>query len=159
MASVANSVCLKHSVSLWFPHQSPAAHRSSSIGFRTFRRSYVVSSSSFSNENREWVIRKFSIFSLKCSHRFLNFLWNSLSLQVCDCWWWQCGWLCGKDFRRTRNGRWTPCDRIQRGSEIKFPILFEIFYLVIVIEVLVGFVNRPMLLMSVQPWQKDICSL
>ncbi|CAB4279979.1 unnamed protein product [Prunus armeniaca] len=56
MANLANSVCLKHSVSLWFPHQSPAAHRSSSIGFRTFRRSYVVSSSSFSNENREFVI-------------------------------------------------------------------------------------------------------
>lgn len=102
---------------------------------------------------------KIQSFQLEISHRFLNFLWNSLSLQVCDCWWWQCGWLCGKDFRRTRNGRWTPCDRIQRGSEIKFPILFEIFYLVIVIEVLVGFVNRPMLLMSVQPWRKDICSL
>lgn len=56
MANLANTVCLKHSVSLWFPHQSPAAHRSSSIGFRTFRRSYVVSSSSFSNENREFVI-------------------------------------------------------------------------------------------------------
>ncbi|ONI07204.1 hypothetical protein PRUPE_5G106000 [Prunus persica] len=56
MANLANSVCLKHSVSLWFPHQSPAAHRSSSIGFRTFHRSYVVSSSSFSNENREFVI-------------------------------------------------------------------------------------------------------
>ncbi|XP_050123006.1 monodehydroascorbate reductase, chloroplastic/mitochondrial isoform X2 [Malus sylvestris] len=56
MANLANSVCFKHSAALRLPQQHPADRRSSPIGFRTFRRSYVVSSSDFTNENREFVI-------------------------------------------------------------------------------------------------------
>lgn len=116
MASIANSSSFKHGVPLWYRHHSPP-HSSASIGFRTFRRSYVVSSSAFANENRESVIQKFTLFSSNLATG-TKFLFDSFSLQVCDCWRWQCGWLRRSDFRRARNGRWTPCYCIQRGNEI-----------------------------------------
>jgi monodehydroascorbate reductase (NADH) len=59
----SNPMSFKHGLSLWCPQSSPL-HRtlqsspSSSIGFKTFFRNHVVaaSSSSFANENREYVI-------------------------------------------------------------------------------------------------------
>ncbi|KAJ7952263.1 Monodehydroascorbate reductase [Quillaja saponaria] len=57
MATVSNSLSLKHGLSLWCP-QSASLNRahtpssSSSIGFRTFQRCYAA----FANENREFVI-------------------------------------------------------------------------------------------------------
>ncbi|XP_048320429.2 monodehydroascorbate reductase, chloroplastic/mitochondrial isoform X1 [Ziziphus jujuba] len=58
MASLSNCPSLKHGVSQWCPQSSSLTRTqpSSSIGFRTFRRSYVVASSAFANENREFVI-------------------------------------------------------------------------------------------------------
>ncbi|KAM7491436.1 hypothetical protein LguiA_034357 [Lonicera macranthoides] len=58
MATVSNSLSLKHGISLWCP-QSPYLNRisqRSSFPSRIFRRNYVVASSSFDNENREFVI-------------------------------------------------------------------------------------------------------
>ncbi|KAF9689300.1 hypothetical protein SADUNF_Sadunf01G0077900 [Salix dunnii] len=60
----SNPMSFKHGLSLWCPQSSPSLHRtlqssSSSIGFKTFLRNHVVaasSSSSFANENREYVI-------------------------------------------------------------------------------------------------------
>lgn len=60
----SNPMSFKHGLSLWCPQSSPSLHRtlqsspSSSIGFKTFFRNHVVaaSSSSFANENREYVI-------------------------------------------------------------------------------------------------------
>ena len=66
--AVSSSICsnpmsFKHGLSLWCPQSSPSLHRtlqsSSSIGFKTFLRNHAVaasSSSSFANENREYVI-------------------------------------------------------------------------------------------------------
>lgn len=58
MATISNSLSLKHGISLWCP-QSSSLNRSAKpciIGSNRFHRSYVVSSSSFANENREYVI-------------------------------------------------------------------------------------------------------
>ncbi|KAI3691808.1 hypothetical protein L6452_31610 [Arctium lappa] len=59
MASISSSMSIKHGISLWCP-QSPSLDRrhSSVIYYRSFhRRNFVVSaSSSFANENREFVI-------------------------------------------------------------------------------------------------------
>ncbi|KAJ4712011.1 Monodehydroascorbate reductase [Melia azedarach] len=60
MASMSNSLSLKHGLSLWCP-QSPSLNRihlSSSLPSATNfqRRSFVVASSAFANENREFVI-------------------------------------------------------------------------------------------------------
>ncbi|CAK7335604.1 unnamed protein product [Dovyalis caffra] len=59
--SSSNPMSLKHGLSHWCPQSSPSLHRtlhpsSSSVGFKTFHRNYVVASSSFANENREYVI-------------------------------------------------------------------------------------------------------
>ena len=93
----------KHGLSLWSPH-------SSSIGFRSFRRSYVAASSSaFANENRESV----SDFIFLCLFnfefeveiddvsQFLVIFVFFVLVKVCDRWRWQCRRLCGSDFRRT----------------------------------------------------------
>ncbi|KAG6579530.1 Monodehydroascorbate reductase, chloroplastic/mitochondrial, partial [Cucurbita argyrosperma subsp. sororia] len=58
MAAASNSVSLKHGLSLWCPHSGSfsRAQPKSSVSFRSFRRSYVVASSAFANENREFVI-------------------------------------------------------------------------------------------------------
>lgn len=57
MAAASNSVSLKHGLSLWCPHSGSfsRAQPKSSVSFRSFRRSYVVASSDFANENRESV--------------------------------------------------------------------------------------------------------
>ncbi|KAF3448614.1 hypothetical protein FNV43_RR09327 [Rhamnella rubrinervis] len=60
MASLSNCSSLRHGVSLWCPQSASLTRArtqvSPSIGFRSFRRSYVVASSAFANENREFVI-------------------------------------------------------------------------------------------------------
>ncbi|KAJ4955540.1 hypothetical protein NE237_012323 [Protea cynaroides] len=58
MTSMTNSLSLKHGLSLWCPQFAALNRipRSSSIGFGNFPRSYVVASSAFANENREFVI-------------------------------------------------------------------------------------------------------
>ncbi|XP_031131266.1 monodehydroascorbate reductase, chloroplastic/mitochondrial [Ipomoea triloba] len=56
MAAMCNAMPLKHGLSLWCP-QSSSLHRTPQFPSRTFRRSFVVAaSSSFANENREYVI-------------------------------------------------------------------------------------------------------
>lgn len=52
MASMYNSLALKHGLSMRCP-RSASLNRSPSIGFRVSRRSFVVASSTFANENRE----------------------------------------------------------------------------------------------------------
>ncbi|XVF13066.1 hypothetical protein REPUB_Repub08aG0175700 [Reevesia pubescens] len=60
MASLSNSLQLKHGLALCCPHSSSLTRphpSSSSIRFRSFHRNFVVAaSSSFSNDNREFVI-------------------------------------------------------------------------------------------------------
>ncbi|CAN0910445.1 Monodehydroascorbate reductase, chloroplastic/mitochondrial [Linum grandiflorum] len=56
MASISSSLSLKQGLSLWPSDSAASLSRTSKIGFRSFRRSYVVASSTFSNENREFVI-------------------------------------------------------------------------------------------------------
>ncbi|XVF51420.1 hypothetical protein PTKIN_Ptkin04bG0184000 [Pterospermum kingtungense] len=58
MSSLSNSLPLKHGLALWCPHSSSLTRRnpSSSIQFRSVHRNFVVASSSFSNDNREFVI-------------------------------------------------------------------------------------------------------
>ncbi|KAK2984577.1 hypothetical protein RJ640_018955 [Escallonia rubra] len=58
MATISNSLSLKHGVSLRCPHSTPLnrVSRPSLIPSRSFRRNYVVSSAPFANENREFVI-------------------------------------------------------------------------------------------------------
>ncbi|XP_022970035.1 monodehydroascorbate reductase, chloroplastic/mitochondrial [Cucurbita maxima] len=58
MTAASNSVSLKHGLSLWCPHSGSfsRAQPKSSVSFRSFQRSYVVASSAFANENREFVI-------------------------------------------------------------------------------------------------------
>ncbi|XP_042502364.1 monodehydroascorbate reductase, chloroplastic/mitochondrial [Macadamia integrifolia] len=58
MTTMKNSLSLNHGLSLWCPQSASLNRipRSSSIAFGNFRRSYVVASSSFANENREYVI-------------------------------------------------------------------------------------------------------
>ncbi|KAJ0048037.1 hypothetical protein Pint_15098 [Pistacia integerrima] len=60
MANISNSMSLKHGLSLWCPHSSSLnrVHHSSSLpsGVRFQSRRYVVASSAFANENREFVI-------------------------------------------------------------------------------------------------------
>ncbi|KAL5749955.1 hypothetical protein ACOSP7_024558 [Xanthoceras sorbifolium] len=60
MASISNSLSMKHGLSLWCPHSSSLnrTHHSFSLpSGRSFqRRTYVVASSSFANQNREFVI-------------------------------------------------------------------------------------------------------
>ncbi|KAF8379584.1 hypothetical protein HHK36_029025 [Tetracentron sinense] len=59
MVTMANSLALKHGLSLWCcPHSASLNQvpKSSSIAFSSFRRSFVVASSAFANENREFVI-------------------------------------------------------------------------------------------------------
>ncbi|EOY24846.1 Monodehydroascorbate reductase 6 isoform 4 [Theobroma cacao] len=59
MAGLSNSLQLKHGLALWCPRSSPLTrpYPSSSIRFNGFHRNFVVaSSSSFSNDNREFVI-------------------------------------------------------------------------------------------------------
>ncbi|OWM85289.1 hypothetical protein CDL15_Pgr028076 [Punica granatum] len=59
MAGVSNSLSLKHGLSLWCPSSGSldrAPLQPWSVGFRSFRRSYVAASSAFANENREFVI-------------------------------------------------------------------------------------------------------
>ncbi|KAL5551999.1 hypothetical protein UlMin_002175 [Ulmus minor] len=57
MATLSSSGSLWHGVSLRSSSQSGRINRSSPlIGCRTFRRSFVVASSAFANENREFVI-------------------------------------------------------------------------------------------------------
>ncbi|XP_059640428.1 monodehydroascorbate reductase, chloroplastic/mitochondrial isoform X2 [Cornus florida] len=55
MAVLANSLSLKHGLSLWCPHSSSLnrLHQPSSISSRSF---HVAASSSFANDNREFVI-------------------------------------------------------------------------------------------------------
>lgn len=58
-SSISNSLSIKHGLSLWCPQSAFANrihHHPSSIGSKTFRRSFVVASSSFANQNREFVI-------------------------------------------------------------------------------------------------------
>ncbi|XP_022892957.1 monodehydroascorbate reductase, chloroplastic/mitochondrial isoform X2 [Olea europaea var. sylvestris] len=59
MASISNTLSLKHGLSLWCPQSTPLnrIHRGScSFPSRSFRRCFTVSASSFANENREFVI-------------------------------------------------------------------------------------------------------
>ncbi|XVE64781.1 hypothetical protein DITRI_Ditri07aG0129400 [Diplodiscus trichospermus] len=58
MAGISNSLQLKHGLALWCPQSSSLTrpHPSSSIRFRSFHRNFVVASSSFLNDNREFVI-------------------------------------------------------------------------------------------------------
>ncbi|KAF2297866.1 hypothetical protein GH714_004281 [Hevea brasiliensis] len=58
MATVSNSLSLKHGLSLCSPHFSSLnrSFRTPTVGYRTVYRNYVVASSAFSNENREFVI-------------------------------------------------------------------------------------------------------
>lgn len=56
--SISNSFSIKHGLSLWCP-QSTSINRipyTCSTASRSFRRNYVAASSSFDNENREFVI-------------------------------------------------------------------------------------------------------
>lgn len=58
MASVSSPLSLKHGLSLWCPRSGSLDRvplQPSSVGFRSFRRSYVAASSAFANDNREWV--------------------------------------------------------------------------------------------------------
>ncbi|KAM7274879.1 hypothetical protein ACFE04_016745 [Oxalis oulophora] len=56
MGSISNSVTLKHGLSLFCPH-SASLNQAASIRFLSRRRTFVsASSSSFANENREYVI-------------------------------------------------------------------------------------------------------
>ncbi|KAK3227883.1 hypothetical protein Dsin_007745 [Dipteronia sinensis] len=60
MASISNSLSIKHGLSLWCPHSSSLSrtlHSPLLPSGRSFRRRrYVVASSAFANENREFVI-------------------------------------------------------------------------------------------------------
>ncbi|KDP25386.1 hypothetical protein JCGZ_20542 [Jatropha curcas] len=58
MATISNSFSLKHGLSLWCPQSSSLTRslQAPSIRYRTVHRNYVVVSSAFSNENREFVI-------------------------------------------------------------------------------------------------------
>ncbi|KAJ9173653.1 hypothetical protein P3X46_016769 [Hevea brasiliensis] len=58
MATVSNSLSLKHGLSLCSPHFSSLnrSFHTPTVGYRTVYRNYVVASSAFSNENREFVI-------------------------------------------------------------------------------------------------------
>lgn len=95
MATISNSLSLKHGISLWCP-QSSSLNRSAKpciIGSNRFRRSYVVSSSSFANENREWVSQLVSVPSVSCLRKdwlvyflFLclwNMSWNFGLVSIC----------------------------------------------------------------------------
>ncbi|CAK9141944.1 unnamed protein product [Ilex paraguariensis] len=58
MATMSNNWSLKNGLSLWCPQSTSLNRlpRQSSVPSRSFRRSYTVLSSSFANENREYVI-------------------------------------------------------------------------------------------------------
>ncbi|OAY59763.1 hypothetical protein MANES_01G057400v8 [Manihot esculenta] len=58
MATISNSLSLKHGLSLCSPYSSSLnrSFHTPTVGYRTVYRNYVVASSAFSNENREYVI-------------------------------------------------------------------------------------------------------
>ncbi|KAK1356438.1 Monodehydroascorbate reductase [Heracleum sosnowskyi] len=53
---MANSLSIKHGLSLWCPQSLPSNRVSCPVSLPSIRRSFVVASSSFANENREFVI-------------------------------------------------------------------------------------------------------
>ncbi|XP_043710112.1 monodehydroascorbate reductase, chloroplastic/mitochondrial-like isoform X2 [Telopea speciosissima] len=58
MTTMTSSLSLKNGLSLWYPHSALLNRipRSSTVAFANFPRSYVVASSAFANENRDFVI-------------------------------------------------------------------------------------------------------
>lgn len=76
MASISNSLPLKHGISLWCP-QHASLNRTrlpSSFGSSASARRYGVVSCAFANENREWVLWIFIYFKIFNLQLFL-FAW------------------------------------------------------------------------------------